>query len=56
MKLISKGDGGLVELADELNSGKIMYAFVSVQDSKTSLTKFLLINWQVSILTTISNE
>lgn len=48
MKLISKGDGGLNELADELNSGKIMYAFVSVQDIKTSLTKFLLINWQVS--------
>lgn len=48
LKLISKGDGGLVELADELNSGKIMYAFVSVQDPKTSLTKFLLINWQVS--------
>lgn len=48
LKLIAKGDGGLVELADELNSGKIMYAFVSVQDPKTSLTKFLLINWQVS--------
>lgn len=48
LKVISTGDGGLVELADELNSGKIMYAFVSVQDAKTSLTKFLLINWQVS--------
>lgn len=47
LKAISTGDGGLDELSEELNSGKIMYAFVRVNDSKTSLTKYLLINWQV---------
>lgn len=55
LKLISNGDGGLIELADELNSGKIMYAFVSVQDPKNSLTKYLLINWQVSIFSLIND-
>lgn len=50
LKLSSKGDGGLLELTDELNSGKIMYAIVSVQDPKTSLTKIILINWQVSMV------
>lgn len=49
LKLVDSGDGGLLELSEDLNSGKIMYAFVGVDDSKTSLTKYLLINWQVSI-------
>lgn len=48
LKLVSTGDGGLEELCDELNSGKIMYAFARIEDPTTSLTKFLLINWQVS--------
>ncbi|XP_024083591.1 drebrin-like protein isoform X2 [Cimex lectularius] len=46
LQFVSKGDGGLEELKDELNSGKIMYAFVKVLDPKTSLSKFILINWQ----------
>lgn len=47
LKVVATGDGGLEELAEDLNSGKIQYAFVSVQDPKTTLTKFVLINWQV---------
>ncbi|XP_023224214.1 drebrin-like protein [Centruroides sculpturatus] len=39
-------DGGLEELIDELNSGKVMYAFCKVIDQNTSLPKFVLINWQ----------
>lgn len=46
LKFVCKGDGGLEELKDELNSGKIMYAFARVQDPKTSLPKCILINWQ----------
>lgn len=46
LALVGKGDGGLEELAEDLNSGKIMYAFVKVNDTKTSLHKFVLINWQ----------
>ncbi|XP_054720665.1 drebrin-like protein [Uloborus diversus] len=44
--VVEKGDGGLEELADELNSGKIMYAYCKVTDPNTSLPKFVLINWQ----------
>lgn len=47
LKVVATGDGGLEELAEDLNTGKIQYAFVSVQDPKTTLTKFVLINWQV---------
>ncbi|XP_013782619.1 drebrin-like protein B isoform X1 [Limulus polyphemus] len=46
LMLVSKGDDGLEELVDELNSGKIMYAFCRVTDPNTSLPKFVLINWQ----------
>ena len=38
-------DGGLEELADDLNSSKIMYAVVRVEDPKTTRTKLVLINW-----------
>lgn len=44
--VVTKGDGGLEELVEELNCGKIMYAFCKVQDPNTSLSKFILINWQ----------
>lgn len=44
--VVETGDGGLEELADELNSGKIMYAFCRVIDPNTSLSKFVFINWQ----------
>lgn len=33
-------------MIEDLNSGKIMYAFVKVSDPKTSLPKCVLINWQ----------
>ncbi|KAK2166215.1 hypothetical protein NP493_1329g00028 [Ridgeia piscesae] len=46
LKVVAKGDGGLEELVDELNSGKIMYAYCRVIDPNTSLPKFVLINWQ----------
>lgn len=38
-------DGGLEELVEELNSGKVMYAFCRVQDPNSGLPKFVLINW-----------
>lgn len=50
LKLVASGDGGVAELCDDLNSGKIMYAFVRIEDPKTGLKKFLLVNWQVSTL------
>ncbi|XP_005180490.2 drebrin-like protein [Musca domestica] len=46
LKLVSSGEGGVEELCEDLNSGKIMYAFVRIEDPKTGLKKFLLINWQ----------
>ncbi|EFA00313.1 drebrin-like protein [Tribolium castaneum] len=46
LKFVSKGSNGIEELTEDLNSGKIMYAFVKVNDPKTSLIKFVLINWQ----------
>lgn len=48
LKVVSNGNGGLIELTDELNSGKILYAFVKITNDKTNLTKYLIINWQVS--------
>ena len=44
----SSGDGGLDELTEDFNPSKIQYAFLKVEDPKTSLPKFVLINWQVS--------
>lgn len=38
-------DGGLEELVEELNSGKVMYAFCRVQDPNSGLPKFVLVNW-----------
>ncbi|CAG0885614.1 unnamed protein product [Darwinula stevensoni] len=46
LKFVSKGDGGLEEMAEDFSSGKIMYAFCRVLDPKTSLPKYVLINWQ----------
>ncbi|EDW19705.1 drebrin-like protein [Drosophila mojavensis] len=46
LKLVGKGDGGVEELTEDLNSGKIMYAFLQIEDPKTGLNKYLLINWQ----------
>lgn len=46
LKVVSKGSDGIQEMMEDLNSGKIMYAFVKVEDPKTSLPKCVLINWQ----------
>ncbi|XP_016999353.2 drebrin-like protein [Drosophila takahashii] len=46
LKVVATGDGGVEELNEDLNSGKIMYAFVRIEDPKTGLNKYLLINWQ----------
>ncbi|KAL7734956.1 hypothetical protein ACLKA6_011221 [Drosophila palustris] len=46
LKLVGKGDGGVDELNEDLNSGKIMYAFLRIEDPKTGLNKYLLVNWQ----------
>ena len=47
------GEDGLEELTEDFNPSKIQYAFLKVEDPKTSLPKFVLINWQV-ILNKIS--
>ncbi|CAH0694316.1 unnamed protein product [Spodoptera exigua] len=46
LKFVGKGDGGLDELIDEFNSGKIQYAFLKVDQPNGSLSKYVLINWQ----------
>ncbi|XP_037337556.1 drebrin-like b isoform X2 [Pungitius pungitius] len=45
IRLAEKGDGGLEELVEELNSGKVMYAFCRVLDPNSGLPKYVLINW-----------
>uniref|UniRef100_A0A9J7YM30 Drebrin-like b n=1 Tax=Cyprinus carpio carpio TaxID=630221 RepID=A0A9J7YM30_CYPCA len=45
IRLAEKGDGGLEELVEELNSGKVMYAFCRVKDPNSGLPKYVLINW-----------
>lgn len=46
LKVVGTGNGGLEEMIDRLSSSHIMYAFCRVIDTKTSLPKCLLINWQ----------
>ncbi|CAL8347111.1 unnamed protein product [Lota lota] len=45
IRLAEKGDGGLEELVEEFNSGKMMYAFCRVEDPNSGLPKYVLINW-----------
>uniref|UniRef100_A0A3Q3WQR2 ADF-H domain-containing protein n=1 Tax=Mola mola TaxID=94237 RepID=A0A3Q3WQR2_MOLML len=45
IRLADKGNGGLQEMVEELNSGKVMYAFCRVQDPNSGLPKFVLVNW-----------
>ncbi|KAM9841279.1 drebrin-like a isoform 2-T2 [Aulostomus maculatus] len=45
IRLAEKGGGGLEEMVEELNSGKVMYAFCRVQDPNSGLPKYVLINW-----------
>ena len=49
------GDGGLDELTEDFNPSKIQYAFLKVEDQKTSLPKFVLINWQVCVFLSVPN-
>ncbi|XP_071535140.1 drebrin-like protein isoform X2 [Panulirus ornatus] len=46
LKLVGTGEDGLEELAEDLNSSKIMYAAVKVIDPNTTRPKIVLINWQ----------
>ncbi|XP_059400475.1 drebrin-like protein B [Carassius carassius] len=45
IRVAGKGDGGLEEMVEELNSGKVMYAFCKVLDPSSGVPKFVLINW-----------
>ncbi|XP_067879194.1 drebrin-like b isoform X2 [Heterodontus francisci] len=45
LRVAGTGDGGLEELVEELNSGKVMYAFCRVKDPNSGLPKNVLINW-----------
>lgn len=38
-------EGGLEEMVEELNSGKVMYAFCRVKDPNSGLPKYVLVNW-----------
>lgn len=46
LKLVGSGEGGIEEMAEDLNSSKIQYAYCRVLDSNTNLPKYVLINWQ----------
>ena len=46
LKLQGTGEDGLIELTEDFNPSKVQYAFLKVEDPKTSLPKFVLINWQ----------
>ena len=46
IKLQGTGEDGLTELTEDFNPSKVQYAFLKVEDPKTSLPKFVLINWQ----------
>ncbi|XP_016046222.2 drebrin-like protein isoform X3 [Erinaceus europaeus] len=45
IRVAGTGEGGLEELVEELNSGKVMYGFCRVKDPNSGLPKFVLINW-----------
>ncbi|XP_046365120.2 drebrin-like protein B isoform X2 [Haliotis rufescens] len=46
LKVYETGEGGVEEMTEELNSGKIMYGYCRVTDPNTDLPKYVLINWQ----------
>ncbi|XP_061555078.1 drebrin-like protein B isoform X3 [Phycodurus eques] len=45
IRVAGKGGGGLEEMVEELNSGKVMYAFCRVQEPNSGLPKYVLVNW-----------
>ncbi|XP_052872645.1 drebrin-like protein [Anopheles cruzii] len=46
LKVQETGEDGIAELAAELNSGKIQYAFLRVDNTETGIVKFVFIHWQ----------
>ena len=50
LTLVGKGEDGIDELIEDLNPSKIMYGFLRVEDPKTSLPKYVILNWQVCIV------
>lgn len=47
LKIVAfSGEDGIDELKEDLNASKIMYAFICVEDAKTSLPKYVLLHWQ----------
>lgn len=42
-------EGGLEEMVEEFNSGKVMYVFCRVKDFNFGLFKFVFINWVCEI-------
>lgn len=45
IRVAETGDGGLEEMVEELNNGKVMYAFCRVEDPNSGLPKYVLVNW-----------
>ncbi|WAQ82301.1 hypothetical protein PtA15_2A618 [Puccinia triticina] len=45
LKVQEQGTGGLAELQDSWNDGRIQFAFVRVKEAGSGLTKFVLIAW-----------
>lgn len=45
LSLLFIQDGGLEELADEFNSGKIQYALARVKIKEKHVEKIVLVNW-----------
>ncbi|KAJ3212627.1 Triose-phosphate Transporter [Entophlyctis luteolus] len=45
LRVVSSGDGGLEELADEWDDSKILYAFARVIEPISKLPKFVFISW-----------
>ncbi|POW00939.1 hypothetical protein PSTT_12809 [Puccinia striiformis] len=45
LKVQDQGTGGLAELQDSWNDGRIQFAFVRVKEAGSGLTKFVLIAW-----------
>ncbi|KAJ8331831.1 hypothetical protein BDV3_004651 [Batrachochytrium dendrobatidis] len=45
LKLFGSGDGGLEELSDEFEEGKIQYAFAKVFEPVSGLPKYVFIAW-----------
>ncbi|KAI4897905.1 hypothetical protein NFI96_023103 [Prochilodus magdalenae] len=45
IQVAGKGAGGLEEMVQEFNSGKVMYGFCKVLDPSSGVSKLVLINW-----------